>query len=466
MKNILFDKLIKHNQEHILKYWDELDQRSREELEKQIEKIDFDLIDSFKTLLGKKDTGHYKPGTLEPLDVIELPVDEHQKSAFQNAQIVGEKCLQENKVGVIVVAGGQGTRLGFNGPKGTFSVGPVTDRSLFQYHVEKIMALEKKFSCTIPFYIMTSETNNNETIDFFEKKNYFGKNKSDFVFFTQRMLPPLDSDGRILMADKGKISRSPDGHGGLLTAIKRGTVFQDMQKRGLEYLFYFQVDNVLVKICDPVYIGFHVLEKSDMSSKTVYKCNPHEKLGNIGRIDGECTVIEYTELSDEEKNARNNDDRLKFGQGSIAIHVFSLSFFERLFTQKIDLPYHVALKKIKCIDDNGIMVDPKTPNGYKFEQFIFDALPYAKNVMVLETDRFDDFSPIKNAKDYDSPETARQDLSNLFGRWLESCGVAVPKDDQGNVTIKIEISPLFALDKDDLIGKIDNLKVTDSILLE
>ena len=202
-----------------------------------------------------------------------------------------------------------------------------------------------------------------------------------------------------------------------------------------------------------------------MSAKTVYKRDPWEKLGNIGRIDDRVVTIEYTELSDEEKQMRDTG-RYKFGQGSIAIHVFSLSFLCRLMKEGIELPYHIAHKKIDHIDSNGRPVVPESPNGYKFEQFIFDALPHARSVMVLETRRERDFSPIKNASGCDSPATARRDLCNLFGRWLERCGFSVRRDDKGNVLQKIEISPLFALDAEELCDKLPrSFKVTDPLVL-
>jgi UDP-N-acetylglucosamine/UDP-N-acetylgalactosamine diphosphorylase len=448
----LFAKLTAYNQAHLVRFWPELTKAQKKELVDDLNDIDFDQVEQFKALVENSETApHYRPGTLVPLEVIELPKSEQDKKAYNEAFKIGEEALGKGQVGVVLVAGGQGTRLGFDAPKGTFPVGPITGRTLFQYHTEKIMALEKFYSTVIPFYIMTSEANHQQTISFFELHHYFGRKPERFVFFKQGMHPAISAEGRIFLADKYQLSRSPDGHGGLLKAIKKNCVLEDMEDRGLEILFYFQVDNALVNICDPTFIGFHILQHSEMSAKTVYKIQPEEKLGHIGTIDGEIRTIEYTELSRDEMYAKNADGRLKFGQGSIAIHVFNVSFFKRLLqTKGSTLPYHVAHKKIPHVNNAGQLVEPETANGYKIEQFIFDAFPFAEKVLVMETDRKSDFSPIKNATGEDSPQTARRDLTNLWSGWLQELGVTVPKTPHGQVTIRIEISPLFALDKKQL----------------
>ncbi len=461
------EKLSKLGQEHILRFWDELDKAQRQSLLQQIESLEERLLEKFTGMLKSgAAAAPYKPGTLEPLSVIPLPQTTDDLKARHQARQIGEDAIRQGQVGTILVAGGQGTRLGFEGPKGTFPVGPITQRTLFQYHTEKLLALERKFQTTIPLYIMTSETNDQQTREFFAAHNYFGKSPDSIIFFRQGMLPPIDPSGRLFLEKKWKISMSPDGHGGLLRALQKNHLVDDMRQRGVQYLFYFQVDNALVIICDPVFIGYHILYDSEMSAKTVYKRSPEEKLGNIGRIDGKVVTIEYTELSHEEKYATNADGRLKFGQGSIAIHVFSRSFFERLTNERIELPYHLAFKKITYIDEKGAQIKPDAPNGYKFEQFIFDAFPYARNVMVMETDRKQDFSAIKNAAGEDSPETARRDLSNLFADWLEKAGVAVQRDKEGHALHKIEISPLFAIDAEELSERLNPIDIRGDLLLE
>ena len=454
----IFEKYETIGQEHVFRFWDSLTAHEKKRLLDQAEKIDVKVVDEFKVLIRGENTAlHYIPGTLKPFSVIRLPQSQEQYRAQARALAAGEQVLSQGKVGAILVAGGQGTRLGFPGPKGTFPVGPITDRTLFQYHVEKVLALERRYARAIPLYIMTSRSNYAQTIAFFESKRYFGRNKALFVFFQQRELPPLDLSGKLILDQKGIISTSPDGHGGLLNGIRDFRLIDDMEKRGVEILFYFQVDNVMVRVCDPVFLGYHVMAYAEMSAKTVRKRNAFEKLGNIGTIGNKTVTIEYTELSDEEKCAQK-DGRLLFEQGSIAIHVFSRTFFKRLIDQAVELPFHLAHKKIAYIKTNGKRCKPRTENGIKFEQFIFDTVPYARTVTVMETDR-DDFSPIKNKTKQDSPRTARQALTNMFASWLEECGVKIPKNKKGDVSVPIEISPLFAMNAGELRTKINPGKV-------
>ncbi len=449
--NELYAKLSAIQQEHILRFWTEIDSQQRQVMAAQIEGLDFDLVDKFvRLIVSDGGSGHYQPGTLEPVHVVTQPKNEAERSQLVEAKNIGEDALRKGQVGVILVAGGQGTRLNFDAPKGTFPVGPVSGRSLFQYHTEKVLALERRYGCAIPFHIMTSEATHEETLAYFDRNEYFGKDESSFVFFRQGALPAFDAQGKMLLSEKWQVSMSPDGHGGLLKALAKNHLLQDMQQKGVETLFYFQVDNVLIKIADPVFIGFHLLQQAEMSAKTVYKRDPDEKIGHIGKIDGRYAVVEYTELSEAEKNARNADGRLKFGQGSIAIHAFSRAFLQRLADENVELPYHLAHKKIPFVNDRGQLVNPLRPNGFKFEQFIFDALPLAHRVMVMETTRSEEFAPIKDSDGEDSPKTARQALSDLFGKWLEHCGHAIRRGSDGHVVNKIEISPLFALDEKEL----------------
>ncbi len=464
----LLIKLNAIQQAHIWRFWPELDLQQRQTLATQVEELDFELVEKFvRLILSHNNSHHYHPWTLEPVDVISLPQNEAEKAHFAEATKIGEKALRNGKVGVILVAGGQGSRLGFDAPKGTFPVGPITERTLFQYHVEKILALERRYGCTIPFYVMTSEATHEQTVDYFSRNEYFGKDKNSFILFRQGVLPAFDANGKILLAEKWRVNMSPDGHGGLLKALVKNHLLEDMLRRGVETLFYFQVDNVLIKIADPVFVGFHLMQDAEMSAKTVYKRDPYEKIGHIGRIDGRYATVEYTELSEAEKNSRNADGRLKFGQGSIAIHAFSRTFFQRLADEKVELPYHLAHKRIPFVNDRGQVVKPPRPNGFKFEQFIFDALPLARKVMVMETERSEEFAPIKDMDGLDSPKTARQALSDLYGKWLENCGYAIKRGNDGHVINKVEISPLFAIDETELGNKLTKSVTPDGdILLE
>jgi UDP-N-acetylglucosamine/UDP-N-acetylgalactosamine diphosphorylase len=226
-----------------------------------------------------------------------------------------------------------------------------------------------------------------------------------------------------------------------------------MKKRGIEIISYFQVDNVLIRIIDPVFIGYHVQAKAEMSSKMLRKRNPEEKVGLFGRVNGRLVVIEYSDMSDDDKKARNPDGRLKYGAGSIAIHLISTDFVQQEVAGGFKLPYHVAHKKIPYLDEEGNTVSPEEPNGYKFEAFIFDALQDTSHSIVMEVVREDEFSPVKNKNGVASPESAKRDISNFFGRWLESAEHSVPRDEQGNVNGAIEISPLFARSKEEFLAK-------------
>ncbi len=462
----LLDKFSRIHQNHVFKFWEELDDHQRSLLLAQLETIDLQKIIKFKKLTADN-TLHYQSGTLKPFDVIRLPETDHEFGHYLEAFKRGERLLKAGKVAVILVAGGQGSRLGYNAPKGTFPVGPVTDRSLFQYHVEKVRALENNYGNTVPFYIMTSETNHEQTLEFFKNHDYFGKNPSSFLFFKQGVNPALDKEHLFILAEKYKISVAPDGHGGVLNAILNNKINEHMKRNGIEYIFYFQVDNPLVQICDPAFLGYHAIRQSEMSAKTIKKRDPEEKLGNIGYIDDKVVTIEYSELSAKEKTARRDDGRLVFEQGSIAIHIFSLAFLDRLFSSGFELPYHVAEKSIPYIDKDGNRIVPEEKNGYKFEQFIFDAFGYANKVMVLETEREKEFSPIKNRSGHDSPATAKRDLSNLFAEWLERAGYQVPRDKTGHAEISIEISPLFADSQEEFLQKAPkNLKIHQKVLIE
>ncbi len=442
-------------QGHVFRFWNELDEEARRVFLKQVKKIDLDLVTRLAQELVRSPRKAKFSGQLEPAEVIPIPQTPEQLKRQEEARQVGETVLRAGKVGLILVAGGQGSRLGFPGPKGAFPITPVKNKTLFQWHAEKIRALEKRFAITLPWYIMTSESNDAQTRAFFEENEYFGLRPEQIFFFVQDMLPAVDAAGKIILDRKDHVFTSPNGHGGTLLALRKSGALDDMKKRGIEQLFYFQVDNVLVKIADPVFIGYHVQAKAEMSSKVVPKKHAFEKLGVIGVVDGKLSVVEYSDLSEEDALARNPDGSLKYNAGSIAIHMFRRDFLEAETEKGTKLPYHMAHKRIPFVDENGRRIEPEEPNGFKFETFIFDALRDTTASVVMEVRREEEFSPVKNKSGEDSPETARRDLSDLFGRWLEAAGVKIPRDSEGHVRGRIEISPLFALDEQELVRKID-----------
>jgi UDP-N-acetylglucosamine/UDP-N-acetylgalactosamine diphosphorylase len=379
--------------------------------------------------------------------------------AQRRAAGVGVDALAAGEVSVILVAGGSGTRLGFEGPKGTFPIGPVSSASLFQIHAEKVVALGRRHGRTIPLYIMTSPENHEATVAFFEANGRFGL--EHVRFFVQGQMPAVDrATGRVLLASKDHIALSPDGHGGTLAALAApgpgGTpsCLDEMRAGGIRTLFYFQVDNPLVQIADPTFIGLHREADSEISFKVVERLSPAEKLGVVVSVAGRPKVIEYSDLSAELAERREPEGRLELWAGNIAVHCLERSFIERLVTDH-RLVFHRAFKKVPFVDENGEIIKPTEPNAVKLEQFIFDALPLAQRFTVVETDRVAEFEPLKNAVGPDSPATVHQRMSDQFGSWLEQAGVSVPRRTDGSVPFGIEISPLFALDPAELKSKID-----------
>ena len=463
----LINKAHQANQGHIFRFWDELSDTDKEKLLEQVKSIDFELLhDLAEKYITNSERGNFN-AKLEPAEILAVPKTKEQLEQAEQAKQVGENLLKQGKVAAVLVAGGQGTRLGYDGPKGKFAAAPISKKSLFQLHAEKIKALGIKYGQPIPWFIMTSEANDGATREYFKNNNYFGLGQNNVFFFIQGMIPALDENGKIFLSAKNRIFTNPNGHGGTLIALRDSGALAEMKNRGVEQIFYFQVDNVLIQICDPYFLGHHSLASAEMSAKVVAKRDPYEKVGVIGKLDGKVTVIEYSDLPESEMQAQNPDGSLKFNGGSIAIHVFRRDFIERLTSGELKIPYHAAFKKIPYIDEKGNVINPQSPNGYKFEMFIFDALPYAQYNVIMEVLRENDFSPIKNKKGEDSAATAKHDLINYYGKMLQKAGVDVPFDSENNVKGMIEISSLFALDENDLKMKIDaDFKFRDNLYLE
>ena len=442
-----------HGQEHLLRFWDSLNAAEQAALAEQVRALDFAQIARMKAMLpgganAVDDGAQSAPDAgFAPAPVVQWTGPERDK-----ARAVGEQALRDGRVGVILVAGGQGSRLGFEGPKGTLPLAPITNATLFEIHARKILALRRRWSASVPFYIMTSTVNDADTRRFFAERGFCGLPPADVLFFTQGMYPALGPDGRIVLERPGRIALAPDGHGGLLAALDRTGMLQDMARRGLTTLFYFQVDNPLVDIADPAFLGLHLAQRADMSLKVCAKRNASEGLGVVVVRGARLAVVEYTELTDAQKNARRPDGTLVYQYGSVAIHVFARTFLER--EAAAGLPLHLAHKKVPCCDDQGGPVKPVSPNAYKFEKFIFDALPHAHNAVVLAFDRAEEFAPVKNAAGDDSPDTARAALMEKFARWLAAAGVAVPRRPDGSLAARIEIDPCHASGPEDLAAKL------------
>ena len=443
-------RLAEAGQEHVLRFWNDLSEAGRGRLLGQLAEIDFRLLGR---LIGEHVTRAKPvelPANLEPTPFIPLPTTDAQRRRRRRMHDLGEQLLAAGKVAALVVAGGQGTRLNWPEPKGTYPIGPMGNRTLFGVFAAGILAARRAYGVPIPWYIMTSEATDGPTRDFFRAHDYLGLPSDDVRFFVQGMMGAVDFEGKLILASPDSLARNPNGHGGTLLGLATEGMLTDMRRRGIEHISYFQADNPLVPPLDPVFIGHHADAASDMSSKMVRKRDAREKVGVFCTSGRRLHVIEYSDLPDD-LATQTDGDHLRFGAGSIAIHILSRAFVERLTAgEQAALPFHRAVKRIPCVNESGATVEPAEPNGVKFEMFIFDALPHAANPVVLEIDRAREFSPVKNADGDDSPATARRDLVALDAARIEEAGLRVPRNPQGQPTVKVQISPLAARTADDL----------------
>jgi UDP-N-acetylglucosamine/UDP-N-acetylgalactosamine diphosphorylase len=456
----LVERLNRHGQSHLLRWWEALSGDERARLAADVSAIDFDRLDHLiSELVRGPGTSPPAAERVAPIEVVRLPQTDGERVVRRRTATIGADALAAGEVAVILVAGGSGTRLGYEGPKGTFPIGPVSSASLFQIHCEKIVALSRRYGRSIPLYVMTSPENHEATAAFFESHVSFGL--AEVRFFLQGSMPAVDrADGKVLLASKGRVALAPDGHGGTLAALAaRGpggmpSCLDEMRERGVRTLFYLQVDNPLVRIADPSFIGLHREANAEISFKVVERLVPEEKLGVVVSVDGRPQVIEYSDLPPALAERRLPEGPLELWAGSIAVHILERSFIERLVGAH-PLPFHRAIKKVAHVGEQGQLVNPAEPNAVKFEQFIFDALPLAERWSIVETDRAGEFEPLKNAMGPDSPATVHQRMSDQFGNWLEQAGASVPRRPDGSVPFGIEISPLFALDAAELKSKIE-----------
>jgi UDP-N-acetylglucosamine/UDP-N-acetylgalactosamine diphosphorylase len=450
-RNALHTRLAPFGQEHLLRFWDELDAAGQTTLASQIASIDPALIQR----LHQQGSGTHDWSALarraQPPLAMRL-VDRNPRWTATDARKRGIEALTAGKIGVLLVAGGQGSRLGFEHPKGMYSIGPVSGASLLQIHYEKALAAARRYGKSVPIYMMTSPVTHDEQVEFLEKHDRFGLPPDDVVLFRQGTMPAVDAKtGKLLLAEKNSVFLSPDGHGGTVAALAAGGAIDHMRRRGIEHLFYLQVDNPLVPIADPGFIGYHLLASSELTSMAVAKQTPQDRLGVFAMIDGQMQVIEYSDLPDDVAEKRSADGSLLFWAGSIAVHMFSVQFLERMLSLKDALPFHIARKKVPYIDDSGNSVEPKEPNALKFERFIFDLLPHAKNPLVVEFAEADVFAPLKNAPgaSRDTPEYVQQFMIAQHRQWLTAAGTKVADD------TRVEISPLWALDAESVAARAD-----------
>jgi UDP-N-acetylglucosamine/UDP-N-acetylgalactosamine diphosphorylase len=446
------ERLRAAGQEHLANAIDRLAGPARERLEAEVAAVDLDLVARLVGELGGDDAGGPAGEIAPPApdSLVPLPRGAGDAARERRAREAGEALLRAGGVAAVLLAGGQGTRLGFDGPKGLFPFAPITGRTLFAHHAAKIAALRARHGAALPWYILTSPQNDQATRAAFEEAAWFGLDPASVRLVVQGTLPAVDRDtGRILLDAPDRLALSPDGHGGLLSALRASGALDEMAAAGVRTIFTFQVDNPLARVCRPELLGHHFLAAADMSSVVVRKVAPEEKMGVVATIDGRPGVVEYSDLPDALARERDDEGGLVYWAGSIAVHCIDVAFVRRLTEGGLRLPYHRALKTVPHVDDEGVRVEPAEPNAIKFETFLFDALPSAERTVTVEVAREDEFSPIKNAEGADSPATARRDLNRLYARWLAAAGVAVPAGPDGE-PVDLEIDPRRALDAQEL----------------
>ncbi len=447
----LIEKMYQHDQGHILRFWGELNDDERDLLVRDMKRIDFDVLE--KAALLRKNKIDEKR-SVEPPQIIAVPRSGSQIRKEIEAAEAGAYFIESAGVAVFTAAGGQSSRLGLESPKGMYPVSPIRRKSLFKVHAEKILYMQNKFSIKVPWVIMVSETNRQQTVDYFAKNNYFGLDKNYTGFIEQGMFPAVDKNGKIFLRDKFRVFLNPSGHGGTFSALKESGKISWLKELGAKEIFYFQVDNVLVKILDPVFIGYHTEKICGISSKSVEKREPGEKVGVFALEDAKTTVVEYSEFSAlQVKGGRGPAENLT--AGNIAIHMINTDFAEKTGADKHRLPLHLAFKAVPFIDTGGSLIKPQKPNGYKIETFIFDALKDSENSVIMEVRRENEFSPLKNKTGDESPVTVLADQLKYFAGWFEEAGINVPAKPDGSSRFKLEVSPCYAAFKEDFIGKID-----------
>ena len=392
-----------YNQEHIVKFLENLDGTKKDILEKQIEKIDFEqLSELYENTKKEIEIKENKIEAIKYLDKDKLGYNE--KNRYDK---IGEEIIKNGKYAVVTMAGGQGTRLGHEGPKGTFKLDVYgKGKYIFEILTENLKEANKKYNTIIPWYIMTSKENHEATKEFLEKNNYFGYDKDNVILFMQSELPLLDLEGKLLMGKDMKIKEASDGNGGVFSSLRSSGALADMKERGIKWVFIGGVDNVLAKLADTTLIGVTIDQGLQLGSKSVVKANPHERVGVFCKMNGHPKVIEYSELPEKMAEEIDADGELKFGESNILCHLFSIEAVEK--TSKEVLIYHTAVKKNSYINEKGKEIIPKEANTYKFEAFIFDAFDLFDNMAVLRVKREEEFAPVKNKEGADSPKTAKE----------------------------------------------------------
>jgi UDP-N-acetylglucosamine/UDP-N-acetylgalactosamine diphosphorylase len=455
----LIDILTKGNQFHIIDHYRALSTSKKRKFLKNLREADFELLFRLHYQFCADERTSGSAREYRPAAIVTLPRTRDELDRMEKARLTGEELIRQGKVAVLIVAGGQGSRLGFDGPKGAFPISPVKNKPLFQLFAEQAKALSSRYNVEIPLLIMTSQENHQATVDFFEADKFYDLNKQSVHFFQQGMLPSITPKGKLLLSDETHLLSNPDGHGGSLKALYDSGLLKKLVDGGFQELFYCQVDNPLVRIADPVFLGYHVATGAEASTKVVRRSSVEEKVGVYMSVDGRDSIVEYSDLSPEYMSALDGNGEILYWAGNTAIHIFSLSFIERLNRHGFALPYHCARKKLDYpLRENLI----KKIDLWKCEAFVFDAIPLAVKACCVEVAREEEFSPVKNKEGADSPDTARKAMNSLCAAWLAEAGITVPSG------IPLEISPLYALDKKEFLSRLKegDLQIRDHLYLE
>ena len=459
MEETKFINLLKRcNQYHIADHFSALPPDKKKQFLENVKGMEIDLVLKLHDQFCAEKTSSGAIKNIQPAHIVTLQKTKEDKGYLQQALDMGESLIRNGKVAVLIVAGGQGSRLGHEGPKGMFPVSPVKNKPLFRLFAEQVRALSIRYNVEIPLLIMTSQENHLDTVTFFESHYFYGLSKGSVHFFQQNMLPSINPKGRLLLNDETHLLANPDGHGGSLKALHSSGLLKSLLDRGFEELFYCQVDNPLVKIADPLFLGCHRLACAEVSTKVVRRRNIAEKVGVYLSVNGKDAIIEYSDLDPVYMSALDENGEILYWAGNTAIHIFSLSFVERLTRHGFALPYHCARKVVEYPVKEKLV---KKIDLWKFETFVFDAIPLAERTCCVEVKREEEFAPVKNREGVDSPERARAAMRSLHRSWLKEAGIEVPPE------IQAEISPLFALDKEELADKMRGkaLTIRDDIYL-
>jgi UDP-N-acetylglucosamine/UDP-N-acetylgalactosamine diphosphorylase len=458
------DMLRRNGQEHVLQFFEYLAPEKQLGVMAQLDGVDLSMLRREVLRLRRSSGDGLR---LKPATCIALPTTATDEERWELARTVGNETIRRGEIAIVSAAGGQGTRFGSISSKGMVPITPVRGKTLFQLFAERILSYERRYDISVPWLILTSSTNKEETIEYFERNDYFGLD--EVHIFSQGQLPTMDLDGKLILTSKESIATHPDGHGGLILAMGRNGLFTTLNRLAIKHVSYHQIDNPLARPLDEPFVGFHMSAGAQMSSRCVRKAYAAEKVGVFVEIDGKLSVVEYMDLPPECAASLDVANRLRFSLANVAMHMFELSFLEQFYSKApagkiVDLPLHPSMKRVPYLNGACHLVRPTEPNAVKLERFIFDLLPHADRTVLLEGKREEIFSPIKNQAGLDSPETSKRDQVRQFANWLASGKVDIIRDADGTPPFPIEIAPSFANTSREFVDRWSTLQERPAVI--